>query len=152
MKTFEFKSEIFIPRTVSEIFPFFTDARNLDYLTPEWLHFRFDPTAPIAIERGTSIDYRLRVRGVPIRWRSRIAVWDPPYRFVDEQVRGPYRKWIHEHRFRPVDGGTLVEDRVEYAVWGGWLVQRLVIARDITRIFDYRRARLEAYFRDSQRS
>ena len=88
---------------------------------------------------GTTIDYRLRLRGVPIRWRSEITRWDPPHGFVDEQRRGPYRKWIHEHRFRAEDGGTRVEDQVTYAVPGSALADRWFVRPELERIFDYRR-------------
>jgi len=147
VRTFELNSRILIPREPSEIFPFFSDAGNLDLLTPQWLHFRILKSGPIPIEEGTEIDYRLRLRGIPLRWRSRITVWNPPYRFVDEQVRGPYRIWVHEHQFCPVDGGTNVEDRVRYAVWGGRLANRLFVARDLARIFEFRRRQLAERFK-----
>ena len=95
---------------------------------------------------GALIDYRLRVRGIPMRWRTRIDVWDPPHRFVDEQLRGPYRLWVHEHTFENVDGGTLMRDRVRYAVWGGALVNWLVVRRDVEKIFAYRTKQLDALF------
>ena len=151
MTTFELNSHILIPREPSEIFPFFSDAGNLDFLTPAWLHFRILSPGPISIQEGTEIDYRLRLRRIPLRWRSRITVWDPPHRFVDEQIRGPYRTWVHEHHFRPVEGGTSVEDRVRYAVWGGRLVNRLFVARDLARIFEFRRRRLAERFKTEGR-
>jgi ligand-binding SRPBCC domain-containing protein len=83
----------------------------------------------------------LRLHGIPIRWQSVISVWEPPFRFVDEQVRGPYRSWLHEHTFEERDGGTLCRDRVEYDVPGGWLVNRYLVARDVKRIFEYRAER-----------
>ncbi|MXZ35229.1 MAG: SRPBCC family protein [Acidobacteria bacterium] len=150
MRTFELHSAVLIRRTPEEIFPFFADARNLDLLTPPWLHFQIVDPAPVAIQAGTEIDYRLRLRGIPLRWRSRITAWDPPALFVDEQVRGPYRRWIHQHRFRPVAAGTLVEDQVSYAVWGGRLVDRWLIAPDLSRIFRYRRERLLERFPESK--
>ena len=150
MRTLELHSAVLIRRTPEEIFPFFADARNLDLLTPPWLHFQIVDPAPTAIQRGTEIDYRLRLRGVPLRWRSRITAWNPPGLFVDEQVRGPYRRWIHQHRFRAVEGGTLVEDHVRYAVWGGRLVDRWLVAPDLSRIFRYRRERLLERFPESK--
>jgi ligand-binding SRPBCC domain-containing protein len=82
---------------------------------------------------GAVIDYRLRLHGFPIRWQTEITSWEPPFRFVDEQRRGPYLLWIHEHRFEPLDGGTRVEDYVRYRPPGGWLVERLFVRRDVTR-------------------
>ena len=79
------------------------------------------------------------MHGVPIRWQSEITAWDPPRRFVDEQRRGPYKLWVHEHRFQAKDGGTQVADDVRYAVLGGWLMERLFVRRDIERIFQFRR-------------
>jgi ligand-binding SRPBCC domain-containing protein len=109
-------------RPVSEVFSFCADAGNLDVITPPWLRFQILTPRPMAMRVGAQIDYRLRLRGLPLRWQSEITVWQPPHRFVDEQRRGPYRAWRHEHTFTAQDGGTLVGDRVRYAVLGGrWL-------------------------------
>ncbi|MDA1189860.1 MAG: SRPBCC family protein, partial [Chloroflexi bacterium] len=83
---------------------------------------------------------------VPVRWRSEIAVWDPPHRFVDRQIKGPYRHWVHEHRFVSRDGGTLAIDHVEYAVPGGALVNKLFVRRDLEKIFAYRMNKLRLRF------
>ena len=127
------------------VFSFFSDAHNLEKLTPPWLKFRVLTPAPIPIERGTTIDYRLRIHGIPIRWTSQIDVWEPPHRFADRQLRGPYRRWDHEHTFDEADGGTLVGDRVEFEVPGGRLLGQLASA-DVRRIFAYRRKRLSELF------
>ena len=139
MRTFLFTSEQRLPASPDEVFPFFADAHNLEQITPPWLSFEVLTPAPIAMQRGAMIDYRLRWRGVPLRWRTRITVWEPPHLFVDEQVRGPYRLWRHEHVFVPDNGGTAMVDRVTYAVPGGTLVQSLVVGRDVERIFAHRR-------------
>jgi ligand-binding SRPBCC domain-containing protein len=139
-------SEVLLPRRREEVFPFFADARNLERITPPWLRFRILTPGPIEMREGALIDYRLRIRGVPVRWRTRIAAWEPPYRFVDEQVRGPYRRWVHEHTFEATDGGTLCRDRVRYAVPGGALVARALVRPDVERIFAYRRDVLTALF------
>jgi ligand-binding SRPBCC domain-containing protein len=145
MKLFRFKSEQWFPRALEELFPFFADARNLEQLTPPWLHFRI--VSPItAVSIGTTIRYRLRLHGIQLRWQSEITAWEPPFRFVDTQIRGPYRQWIHEHTFELRNGGTLMKDCVQYAVSGGALVRKLFVAPDLKRIFDYRRARLESLF------
>jgi len=101
---------------------------------------------PGQMREGALIDYKLRVHGVPIRWQSRISQWQPPYKFVDEQVRGPYRFWHHEHIFTERDGGTLVEDIVDYAPLGGALAQWLLVGRDLRRIFAFRRTKLAEVF------
>jgi len=95
---------------------------------------------------GALIDYRLRLRGIPIRWQSEITAWEPPHRFVDEQRRGPYRQWIHEHTFVEQEGGTLARDRVQYAVPGGSLVNYLFVARDLKRVFAFREETLLGIF------
>ncbi|KPK79982.1 MAG: CDP-paratose 2-epimerase [Gemmatimonas sp. SM23_52] len=121
-----------------EVFDFFGDARNLEALSLPFLHFEILTPDPITMGAGTVIDYRLRLHGLPVRWRTEITVWEPPRRFVDTQVRGPYRWWIHEHRFEPAGGGTLMTDRVEYGVPGGALVNFLLVESDLRRIWEYR--------------
>ena len=132
-----------IPRSRNEVFAFFSDAHNLESITPPMLRFEVLSRRPIEMRAGLLIDYRIRLRGLPLRWQSEITAWKPPHRFVDEQRRGPYRAWIHEHRFEDRDGGTLVTDRVRYRVLGGAVVDRLVVRRDLRAIFQYRRKRLE---------
>ncbi len=139
-------SSVWLPPPIEEVFPFFADAHNLQELTPPFLEFRVMTPPPIAMAPGTRIDYRLKLHGIPLRWQSEITAWEPPHRFVDEQRKGPYRTWIHEHRFSPKDGGTLVEDEVRYGVPGGPLVNALFVRKDVARIFAYREERLRARF------
>jgi len=146
MEHFQFETSLWLPRRGDDVFEFFSNAYNLERITPPWLHFRVITPAPILMQAGTRIDYWLRIRGVPVRWRTRITAWDPPHRFVDEQIRGPYRVWIHEHRFREMAGGTLCEDLVRYAPMGGALMNRLFVARDVRSIFAYRAAQLKQIF------
>lgn len=146
MKVLELSSSITLGSPLSEVFPFFSDARNLEELTPPWLKFEVLSPEPIEMAQGTRIDYRLRLRGVPIRWQSEITKWDPPRVFVDEQRKGPYRLWIHEHRFEERDGLTVAEDHIRYAVVGGRLVGRLLVHWDLQRIFRFRRERLSQLF------
>lgn len=147
MKTFSYRSEQRLPRSLDKVFPFFADARNLEELTPSWLRFDVVTPEPIPMAVGTTIDYRLSWRGIPLRWTSEIAAWEPPHRFIDRQIRGPYRLWHHEHRFEEFENGTNVIDEVDYAVWGGAIANRLGVARDIEKIFAYRTARLKEIFR-----
>jgi ligand-binding SRPBCC domain-containing protein len=141
-----FERELWLPLPPEQVFPFFADATNLQALTPPWLNFNIVTPPPIAMRAGTLIDYRLRVRGLPVRWRTRINVWQPPHRFVDEQLRGPYRQWIHEHTFEPRDGGTLARDIVTYAVPLDWLVHRWLVRPDIEKIFAFRSTALQQVF------
>ncbi|HMN97093.1 MAG TPA: SRPBCC family protein [Phycisphaerales bacterium] len=140
-----FEAEQILPAPPEELWGFFADASNLERITPPWLRFRVLTPAPIAMRQGTIIDYRLRWRFLPIRWRTLISAWDPPNRFVDEQVRGPYRLWRHEHRFEPLGGGTRMIDRVEYRAPLAALSHPLVVRRDVEGIFAHRRAILEAH-------
>ena len=151
MRISSISSEIWLARPLSDVFPFFSQARNLERLTPRWLRFEVLSEGPITMAEGCKIDYRLRIRGIPIRWQSEITLWNPPHVFVDEQRRGPYRLWIHEHRFKEVEGLTLAEDFVRYSVPGGSVADRLFVRRDLRRIFDYRRAKLQAVFGTASR-
>lgn len=129
-----------------EVFDFFSDAFQLESITPPWLQFSVLSPRPIEMRAGVRIHYKLRLHGVPIRWQSAITVWQPPVRFVDEQIVGPYRFWRHEHSFHEEKGGTLVSDRVDYGVRGGALVHRWLVAPDLKRIFQYRQRRLRERF------
>jgi ligand-binding SRPBCC domain-containing protein len=139
-------SEVRLMRPLAEVFALFADAFALGRITPPWLHFAVLTPAPIPMGPGARIDYRLRIHGLPIRWQSEISVWEPPFRFVDEQRRGPYRFWIHEHGFEARGGSTLVHDRVRYGVPGGTVVHRLLVGPDLTRIFRFRQRVLAGLF------
>jgi ligand-binding SRPBCC domain-containing protein len=146
VKVHELKRELWLPRPVAEIFPFFADAANLESLTPPWLNFRILSPRPIPIRLGTLIDYRIVVHGIPFRWQSEITAWEPPHRFVDEQRRGPYRIWRHEHRFLERDGGTSISDTVHYAVLFDPIVNRWLVRPDIEGIFDFRTEKMRELF------
>lgn len=146
MKLFSIDRSIWLPRPIHQVFPFFADARNLEQITPPFLKFNVTIPSPITMAVSTRIRYKLSLRGLPISWESEITAWEPPHRFVDEQLRGPYRVWKHEHRFSESNGGTQVSDHVDYAVWGGSLVNALLVAPDVRTIFDYRTHVLENMF------
>ena len=123
-------------------FELFSDVFALERITPPWLRFRVETPGPIEIAEGTLISYSLRLHRLPIRWLTRIEVWEPPRRFVDVQISGPYRLWEHSHAFHPLHGGTTIVDRVRYAMpLGplGELARTAIVSRDLERIFDYRR-------------
>lgn len=139
-----------MPVARDELFAFFSDAFQLERITPPWLGFRVTTPAPIEIQTGTLIDYRLRLRGIPIRWRTEISTWDPPYSFTDRQLKGPYSLWEHFHTFEEVDGGTLVSDEVNYRVIGGAIVHSLFVKNDLLKIFAFRRQRMIELFVNSK--
>jgi hypothetical protein len=142
MNEFTLETELWLTRPRTEVFSFFAEARNLEAITPPWLRFEVLTPAPIEMRAGALIDYRIRVHGSPIRWRTEIAEWKPPHRFVDVQLRGPYTLWHHTHLFEERDGGTLCTDLVRYRPRGGALIDWLFVRRDVERIFRYRRQRL----------
>ncbi len=131
-----------LPGDPGEVFEFFGDAFNLEAITPSWLRFRIVTPRPIDMREGALIEYRLALHRIPIRWLTRIEAWEPGVRFVDAQIRGPYKLWHHTHTFEPDADGTLVRDRVRYALPGGLgeLAHRLFVRRDLERIFDHRQA------------
>ncbi|MDH3455562.1 MAG: SRPBCC family protein [Gemmatimonadota bacterium] len=130
-----------VPVPLADVFEFFADPRNLGRITPAWLSFRMLNEGEVVMHEGLKIDYRIRPLGFPQRWTSIISTWDPPHRFVDEQVRGPYRRWLHLHEFRAVEGGTVISDQVSYELplgLLGRLAHAAFVRRQLTTIFDYR--------------
>ncbi len=131
-----------VPLSVEDAFAFFADACNLEALTPPWLRFRILTTGTIPMEKGATIEYVLTLHRLRVRWRSEIVEWRPRRRFVDRQVDGPFRLWEHTHTFEARPDGTLIRDDVLYRMpYGalGTIARRIVVARDLERIFDYRR-------------
>ena len=144
MKEHELRREQVLEVPIEQAFEFFSRAENLEAITPPWLRFRITSPTPIEMHAGTVIRYRLALRRVPISWLTRIEEWDPPHRFVDKQLRGPYGLWHHTHTFESIDEGarTLMTDIVRYGQRfgpAGELAQKLFVERDVERIFDYRR-------------
>ncbi|MBV8991502.1 MAG: SRPBCC family protein [Solirubrobacterales bacterium] len=132
-----------VPRPLGEVFAFFSQAGNLERITPPWLRFRLLTPEPIEMREGTLIEYRLQLHGIPVRWMSRIEEWEDGSTFVDRQLRGPYRLWHHRHEFVAAGDATVVRDRVRYALPFGALGELAHVAfvrRDLARIFGFRRA------------
>ena len=132
-----------LPAPPEAVFPFFADARNLEAITPPLLRFRVLTPEPIVMRRGALIQYRMRLRGIPVSWLTSIQEWDPPHRFVDVQLRGPYALWHHTHDLADDGaGGTVMRDTVRYAIgFGplGELAHRACVRRDVDAILDVRR-------------
>jgi ligand-binding SRPBCC domain-containing protein len=141
MATYELRTETTLQAPLGSVFDFFSRAENLERLTPASLRFQILTPLPIEMRVGATIEYRLRLFGVPFRWVSEITVWEPGGRFVDVQRRGPYRKWVHEHRFEAEGDATRMWDVVQYEVPGGFLaplVHALFVRRQVEAIFRYR--------------
>jgi uncharacterized protein (TIGR01777 family) len=122
----ELFSEQWLPLKPEEIFPFYSDEKNLEALTPPFLKFKVLGKSTEAMRSGTLINYRLSLHGLPFKWQTEIQDWEPNKRFVDEQLKGPYKKWHHVHDFIPLGGGTLIRDRVTYKLPLGFLGDTLV--------------------------
>lgn len=148
-RTHEIRLEQRLAASPEQVFPFFADALNLERLTPPWLHFRVLSVSDEQVREGTLIRYRLRLHGAPVRWLTRIEEWRPGERFVDLQLRGPYRLWHHTHEFEPAGNGTLMRDTVRYEMRGGRLgelARRRFVEGDLERIFAFRRGRIDELF------
>lgn len=138
----ELHTTLELPLPIDEVCAFFADAGNLERITPPELRFEILTPPPGTMCRGTLLEYRLRLFGIPFRWRTRIAAWDPPHGFVDEQLSGPYALWVHTHAFAPTETGTLIDDHVRYRLPLSPLgdVAYPLVRHQLTRIFAYRQA------------
>jgi ligand-binding SRPBCC domain-containing protein len=147
MHTYLLEREQWLPKSIDEVFLFFSRPENLQVLTPAWLDFRM-VEAPEALAAGSLIRYRLRWHGFPIRWTTQISEWNPPHGFVDCEVRGPYALWNHEHWFAEREGGTTMRDRVTYAMPFGWLgnLMHRPVKRDVEGLFDFRAEAMRRLF------
>lgn len=143
--------ESVINRPIEEVFAFFSKAENLNLLTPEKLHFKILTPLPIKMEKNTLIDYKIRLGGVTFKWRTEITEWEPPHRFVDVQLKGPYKIWIHEHSFKANGESTIMTDTVNY-LSKGWfmepLIHKLFVKKRLEEILDYRENKLKLIFKD----
>jgi ligand-binding SRPBCC domain-containing protein len=148
-KTYTLSFEQQVARPLPEVFDFFSRAENLEVLTPPWLNFKILEVKPQPVQKGTLINYRLSVHGIPLRWTSEIVEWESPHRFVDLQLRGPYKVWRHEHSFEARVGGTLISDTVNLALPFGFLGQlayKIKIKSDVEEIFAFRKEKVHALF------
>ena len=147
-RTRAFRTTLELPLARERVFPFFADAANLQRITPPELDFRIVSPMPIEMKEGTLVGYRLRLMGVPFEWLTRIAVWNPPIEFVDEQVKGPYRTWIHKHLFVETPGGTRIHDAVTYALpfYPLGELAAPIVQLQVRRIFAFRARALKQTF------
>ncbi len=141
-----------IEKNTGEVFNFFSKVENLNLITPPELQFKILTPLPVVMEWGTLIDYQLKLNGIPFRWKTKIIHWDPPFTFIDLQVKGPYRIWKHTHSFIDKGNFTEMSDRVEYLA-PGWILEpllnRFFIRKKVEGIFDYREKQVQKYFKNS---
>jgi ligand-binding SRPBCC domain-containing protein len=141
MRTHVLTRSIIVARPRNEVFKFFADAGNLEHITPAELRFHITTPGKIEMAAGTLIDYDLTLRGFRVRWRTEISVWDPPFEFVDRQLKGPYSEWVHRHKFTELEpGSTLIEDEVKYRIpfWPLGELGHFLVRRELKYIFDHR--------------
>jgi ligand-binding SRPBCC domain-containing protein len=149
MSVHTIRREVWLPHPRGQVFEFFSQARNLEQITPPLLHFHVLTPEPIEMREGTLIDYKLKIHGLPMSWRTKITRWNPPYEFADLQLRGPYKLWDHTHGFLEENGGTRMIDEVRYELpFGplGDLAHRLMVRRDVEEIFRYRNQVISGLF------
>lgn len=133
--------ELDLRAPLEDVFPFFSRPENLERITPDRMRMTFLTPSPIPMHAGSMIDYVIKLDGIPLRWTTMITEFEPPYRFVDVQLKGPYAFWHHTHSFEEIPGGTRVKDEVRYAMPFGFIgsiVHALKVKRDLTMIFNYR--------------
>jgi ligand-binding SRPBCC domain-containing protein len=153
MAEYIIEKSLTVERPIDEVFEFFANAHNLERITPPELNFHILTPQPITIEKGTLIDYQLRLYGIPIKWRTEITTWDPPNILVDTQLSGPYSQWIHTHRFTAVTPcETLIEDRVRYRLPLEPLgdIAHFIVRRQLEYIFDFREKEVGQILREGQ--
>ena len=142
--------EQWVPKSKSEVFEFFSDAKNLETITPPSLNFKILNMSTDKIESGSIINYKLKIDGIPIKWRTLIKDWDPPHMFSDNQEKGPYTKWYHIHRFEDLGGGTLMTDQVDFKIplgLSGKLIAGWKVVRDVQKIFQFRRETIDKIYK-----
>jgi ligand-binding SRPBCC domain-containing protein len=149
MKVHVLETVTIIKRPLTEVFGFFSKAENLNLLTPPELQFSILTPTPIVMKQGQIIDYRIKLSGIPFNWKTEICEWNPPFRFVDQQLKGPYVRWHHTHRFIEKDGFTEMTDRIEF-LSPGWIfepiINMLFVERKVKQIFDFRKKQLDSIF------
>lgn len=135
------KRETYIKGKINVVFDFFSKAENLDKITPPELGFKIITPLPVEMKKGTLINYKISLNGIPFNWLTEITEWDPPYSFEDSQLKGPYKMWVHRHIFEEENDITKMTDVVKYISPGGifeFIPHNLIVKKKVEKIFDYR--------------
>ena len=149
MKYFQINKTQFIEKPIDVVFSFFSKPENLEKITPQYLHFEILNDSPIHMKEGLVINYKMKIRKIPVKWSSVIKSYNPPFSFIDEQIKGPYAFWYHEHKFIKEKGGTRVDDCIKYKIpfgFFGRLVNKLWVANDLEEIFNFRKNTINDIF------
>ncbi|MEC9456602.1 MAG: SRPBCC family protein [Candidatus Neomarinimicrobiota bacterium] len=148
-------TEQFIEQPIDVVFDFFSKPENLEEITPPRLRFKIITPSPIIMEKGSVIDYYIKILGISVHWQTLITTFVPPYRFIDEQIKGPYSLWHHTHTFSEENGGTMIRDEVRYIVPAGFLGQIMNfiwIKKDLDDIFSYRKEVISEKFSEPKKN
>lgn len=141
MKYHILKKETVLNESVDKVFDFFSKAENLNIITPSELGFKIITQLPVLMKKGSIIDYKIKLNGFPFKWKTEITKWEPPFCFEDTQIKGPYKMWVHEHKFQDLNGKTIMNDTVKYLSPGGFLEfipHNLIVKKKVESIFNYR--------------
>ena len=144
-----YKQEQYINKPLSQVFPFFERPENLSMLTPNWLNFKIKTPSPIQMKTDAKIEYSIKLFGIPMKWETEIIKYSPPFLFIDEQKKGPYKKWVHTHSFEEINGKVLMKDKIDYDLYGGilkHLIHKFFVKPSITKIFEFRKITIEKEF------
>jgi len=138
-----------INKPLDEVFEFFSKLENLGKITPNWLKFEIKTSPEQTMKKNAVFIYKIKFHNVPMKWKTLITKYEPPYLFVDEQAKGPYKKWVHTHTFEEVNGFTVMSDKVEYDLYGGIfksIVHSAFVKNSIVEIFSYRKKIISEVF------
>lgn len=146
---YKFEQEQILNKKLDEVFSFFTKPENLSLITPSWLKFEIKKKSTETMEENAEFNYTIKFHNIPLFWKTRIVKYDPPFVFVDEQLRGPYKKWVHTHTFEERGDKTVMHDKIEYDLYGWFLksiIHKLFVKRSVQNIFEYRKSVIGEYF------
>jgi len=144
-----YKQQQKIGKPLADLFPFFEKPENLSLLTPKWLSFKIKSKEPLSMKEGARFEYTIKLFGIPMHWETLITKYEPPFQFVDEQLKGPYKVWIHTHSFIENNEQVLMTDEVKYDLYGGFLkgiINHFFIKHSIKQIFRFRKAAITEFF------